>query len=229
MRKLTINADTCTLKGFINSTLRALSSASSEITGSDRPIEHLTKYYDKFKSIDDGFFAEFGVYNGNSLLMAHDHLVKEQSTFKGVIAGFDSFEGLPEKWRGGFEEGVFATQYEIVRKILPERVEVYKGWFQDTIQVFKARHGNIPAALIHHDGDLFLSTTITLQLLDDQIVQGTHMIFDELVGYPGYEGHEIMVALQYPAVCMRRQGRAVTHTTECPANWFSSCVGHYPT
>jgi hypothetical protein len=165
---------------------RALSFASNEITGKDRPIKHLAKYYDKFKSID-GFWAEFGMFNGSLLLMAHIYLVKEQSTFKdGVIAGFDSFEGLPEKWHGWFEKGTFATQYDVVRKVLPERVEVYKGWFHDTIQVFKkARHGDIP-------GDLFLSTTITLQLLDDQIVQGTHMIFDELVGYPGYEGHEII-------------------------------------
>jgi hypothetical protein len=161
---------------FINATLRAFSFASNEITGSNRPIEHLTKYYDKFKSIDDGFWAEFGVFNGSSLPMAHDYLVKEQSAFKGVIVGFDSFEGLPENWCGGFEKGMFTAQHETVCKVLPERVEVYKGWFQDTIQVFKARHDDIPAALIHHDGDLFLSTTITLQLLNDQIVQGTHMI-----------------------------------------------------
>ena len=161
---------------FINATLRAFSFASNEITGSNRPIEHLTKYYDKFKSIDDGFWAEFGVFNGSSLPMAHDYLVKEQLAFKGVIVGFDSFEGLPENWCGGFEKGMFTAQHETVCKVLPERVEVYKGWFQDTIQVFKARHDDIPAALIHHDGDLFLSTTITLQLLNYQIVKGTHMI-----------------------------------------------------
>ena len=43
-----------------------------------------------------------------------------------------------------------------------------------------------------YDGDLFLSTTITLQLLSDRIVPGTHMIFDELLGYKGYEKHELL-------------------------------------
>jgi len=105
------------------------------------------------------------------------------------IAGFDSFEGLPEEWRAGFDKGTFSNTYE---SVLPESVELYKGWFHDTIQDFKATHTNVPVALIHHDGDLFLSTTITLQLLDDRIAPGTHMIFDELIGYPGYENHEIM-------------------------------------
>ena len=100
VRKLTITAETCSLKGFINATLRALSFASNEITGSDRPIEHLAKYYDKFKSID-GFWAEFGVFNGDSLLMAHSYLVKEQSTFNdSVIAGFEETTLTPRsiKW-----------------------------------------------------------------------------------------------------------------------------------
>ena len=180
------------MKEFINAALHSLSHASEDITGSDRPIEHLAKNYGKFKSIKNGFWAEFGVYNGGTLLMAHNEL-DQQSTFTGVIAGFDSFEGLPEDWRGGYSKGAFTAQsYETVRNLIPESVELYQGWFQDTIQDFKAKHTNVPAAVIHHDGDLFLSTTITLQLLDDHIIPGTHMVFDELVGYSGYEGHEIL-------------------------------------
>lgn len=194
-RTLTINEATSSLKGFINTTLHALSHASRDITGSDRPIEHLATNYDKYKSIDNGFWAEFGVFNGGTLIMAYNQLVggpKSSSEFTGVIAGFDSFDGLPEKWRGSFDQGAFATQYEKVRNSIPESVELYRGWFQDTIIDFKTNHADVPAAVIHHDGDLFLSTTITLQLLDDRIVPGTHMIFDELIGYPGYEGHEIL-------------------------------------
>lgn len=191
VRTLTINEATYSLKGFINMTLHALSHASNDITGSDRPIEHLAKKFDNFKSIKNGFWAEFGVYTGGTLKMAHDQL-QEQSKFNGVIAGFDSFEGLPGEWRPGFDKGMFTATYESVRNLVPESVELYKGWFHDTIQDFKATHTNIPAALIHHDGDLFLSTTITLQLLDDRIAPGTHMIFDELIGYKGYENHEIL-------------------------------------
>lgn len=193
-RTLTVKKATSSssLKDFINATLRSLSHASKDITGSNRPIEHLAKNYDKFKSIKKGFWAEFGVFNGATLIMAFNELSQQTKFNGGVIAGFDSFEGLPEQWRVGFNKGAFTSQYETVRSLVPNSVELYKGWFQDTIQDFKAKHTNVPAAVVHHDGDLFISTAITLQLLDDRIAPGTHMVFDELVGYPGFEGHEIL-------------------------------------
>ena len=188
----TLTTKNLTFPEFVHATLKALDHASKDVTGDIRPIEYLVKNYDKFPSIQNGFWAEFGVFYGSTLRLAEKEL-RAQETFSGVLAGFDSFEGLPEKWRPDFEEGQFGQQglYETVRRKLPREVELYKGWFQDTITVFKGKHSEIPAAVIHHDGDLFLSTTITLQLLDDRIHPGTHMIFDELIGYPGFEKHEI--------------------------------------
>jgi hypothetical protein len=164
-----------TLPEFIDATLKALDLASKDITGDERPIDFLVKHYDEFPSITNGFWAEFGVFYGSTLDMAHKGLVS-QKTFGGTIAGFDSFEGLPEKWRDGFDKGKFGENsrtFKQVRSKLPPEVELYKGWFQDTIPVFKDNHSGNPAALIHHDGDLFLSTTITLQLLDNRIKPGT--------------------------------------------------------
>ena len=197
---------------FINDTLKVLDLASRDITKHERPIDFLVNHYDRFPSVKNGFWAEFGVWRGTTLLSAYEGL-RNQTTFEGTIAGFDSFEGLPEKWRNGFDEGRFGFDtfdglpekwrngtedgrfsdlYTKVRVKLPPEVELYKGWFQDSIPVFKASHSGIPAALIHHDGDLFLSTTVTLQLLNDRIKPGTHMIFDELVGYVDFEKHEIL-------------------------------------
>ncbi len=42
--------------------------------------------------------------------------------------------------------------------------------------------------------------TTTVRLLNQQVIT-----------------REDNISLQYPAVCMRRHRRAVTHTTECPA------------
>mmetsp|Transcript_43274 Transcript_43274/g.73810 ORF Transcript_43274/g.73810 Transcript_43274/m.73810 type:complete len:301 (-) Transcript_43274:57-959(-) len=194
-RTLRIDATTRDLPNFINATLHALDFASKEVTHDDRPIVHLATNYDKYATIPGGFWTEFGVFQGSTLLMATNELLSKSKTFNnGPIAGFDSFEGLPEKWRKDFGEGTFGLnddQYTTLRKKLPDEVKLYKGWFQETIPAFKAEHDGVPAALIHHDGDLFLSTTITLQLLNDRILPGTHMIFDELVGYPEYEKHEI--------------------------------------
>lgn len=166
-----------------------------------KPIEEILPFFNDASKSDqflvNGFWAEFGVFRGNTLKFATDTLLQEpmvSRVFKGPFAGFDSFEGLPEDWRERFPKGTFrdGDVYNFVRNRLPPEVELYKGWFQDTITQFKANHPNIPAAFIHHDGDLFLSTTITFQLLSDRIVPGTHMIFDELLGYKGYEKHELL-------------------------------------
>ena len=188
----TLTTTNQTYPEFIHSTLQALHFASLEISSNTRPIDYLVKHYDQFPSLPNGFWAEFGVYYGWTLQLAHKEL-KKQSSFQGILAGFDSFEGLPEKWREDFEKGNFGIKglYQRVRRKLPQDVELYKGWFQDTIPTFKKKHATMPAAVIHHDGDLFLSTTITLQMLDDRIQPGTHMIFDELIGYPEFEKHEI--------------------------------------
>jgi hypothetical protein len=193
-RTLKINDTTTSLNNFINATLSALGYASEEVTGEERPISFLARNYDKYPSIKDGFWAEFGVFQGSTLQLAHKELSTSKH-FQGTIAGFDSFEGLPEVWRKGFDEGFFAIserQYDEVRSKLSHDVGLYKGWFQETIPVFKTKYIGVPASVIHHDGDLFISTTITLQLRSDRIWPGTHMIFDELVGYPGFEKHEIL-------------------------------------
>ncbi len=87
-RRLAINEATSSLEGFINATLHSLSQASIDITGSDRPITHLATNYNKYKTVNHGFWAEFGVYNGGTLKMAYNQLVvqQESESFNGVIA-----------------------------------------------------------------------------------------------------------------------------------------------
>uniref|UniRef100_A0A6S8VWD7 Uncharacterized protein n=1 Tax=Chaetoceros debilis TaxID=122233 RepID=A0A6S8VWD7_9STRA len=197
-RKLYIGEDK-SLSEFIEEVLRKLNLA----TLNARPIDELSLKFpeisESFQTIQTGFWAEFGVFQGLTLGLAAKELLKlpekKQRSFQGVMAGFDSFQGLPEVWRDGFTKGAFGKRknlYQTVRSKLPDDVELYKGWFQDTIGSFKKEHPRMPATFIHHDGDLFISAVITFQLLTDRIVPGTHMIFDELIGYPDYEKHEML-------------------------------------
>jgi hypothetical protein len=73
----------------------------------------------------------------------------------------------------------------------PADVELYAGWFEDSISSFLAKHPRMPAAFLHLDADLFSSTIIALSMINNRIVPGTLMCFDELHSYPGYEKHEI--------------------------------------
>ena len=188
-RMLRVDAST-TLPSFIESVFHALNKASID----DRPISFLPAHYDTFASVPGGFWVEFGVFRGNTLEAAHANLSKQQK-FTGTIAGFDSFEGLPEDWLRHFKAGSFGEQkdlFTMVRKRLPDEIELHKGWFQDTIPAFLTAHPEEPAAVVHLDGDLFVSATIPLSTLDERIIPGTHLIFDELILYPDYQKHEIM-------------------------------------
>ena len=148
-------------------------------------------------ALPGGFYAEFGVFEGKTLSKARALLKPSDPNathFFGPIAGFDSFMGLPEKWRDGFDAGRFGRQglYEYVRSQIPSDVSLHKGWFQETIAGFLAERPGMPAAFIHHDGDLFISTAITFSLLDRRIVPGTIVCFDELHSYDGWEKHEML-------------------------------------
>lgn len=56
-------------------------------------------------------------------------------------------------------------------------VTFYKGWFIDTIPVYKKCAESI--ALLHIDCDLYSSTIDVLYNLNDYIVPGTIIVFDE--------------------------------------------------
>ena len=60
----------------------------------------------------------------------------------------------------------------------PERTIVHKGWFEDTIEPYKEAYPK-PVSFIHCDADLHSSTQTILHGLNDQIVPGTILLFDE--------------------------------------------------
>ena len=80
-------------------------------------------------ALSEGFWAEFGVYRGATLIQAHRHLKKPATgglgettcRVNGTMAGFDSFEGLPEKWRDTHPLGTFreVDLYSRVRNDVP--------------------------------------------------------------------------------------------------------------
>lgn len=132
-------------------------------------------------ALSSGFWAEFGVFQGKTLVKAYRELVQKKTLFQGIIAGFDSFQGLPEKWRS-YQQGFFSTNFDKVRKSVPKDVVLKVGWFQNTIGEFLEEHPRLAATLINHDGDLFVSTAITFALAGQRIVSGTIMCCKYVMG-----------------------------------------------
>lgn len=124
---------------------------------------------------EEGMIAEFGVYKGVAL-----KVICESVGCKPVFA-FDSFEGLPENWNRGPD--VYSRNHFKIderRREWPSNAWLIKGWFSDTIKEFK-RDTVSPFAFIHIDCDLYSSCVDILKGLNDRIVPGTILVFDELV------------------------------------------------
>jgi predicted O-methyltransferase YrrM len=126
-----------------------------------------------------GLFLEFGVASGGTLRTIAEYAPA------GTVFGFDSFEGLPEHWRSGYDAGQFAQEQ------LPEvpGAELVVGWFDATLPGFLEQHRE-PVAFLHLDADLYSSTKVLLDLLQPRLRPGTVILFDEYFDDPGWEEHE---------------------------------------
>ena len=127
----------------------------------------------------DGHILEFGVYSGRTINYIASLFPNK------CIHGFDSFEGLPEAWRDGFDKNRFSLNF------LPDvhnNVVLHKGWFNESIPEFLHNVGSErKIAYLHIDCDLYSSTKIIFNHLGHLFVDGTVIVFDEYFNYPGWE------------------------------------------
>ena len=123
-------------------------------------------------------WLEFGVASGKTI-----NYISKFTNDK--VYGFDSFEGLPEKWRDGFGKGRFSRNGNFPK--VNSNVELIKGWFHETLPNFIKNH-NKKVSFIHMDADLYSSTKCIFNNLKDYIDKDCIIIFDELVNYPGFDG-----------------------------------------
>lgn len=122
----------------------------------------------------DGWALEFGVGGGGSLSLIAERM---------PVIGFDSFSGLPEDWRPGFEAGAFA-QAKIPQV---ENATIVVGLFDDTLPAFDWPER---VGLVHLDADLYSSTVTALCYAGHLLQPGTVVAFDEYHSYDGSEDHE---------------------------------------
>ena len=134
-----------------------------------------------------GSYLEFGVYKGDSINFIAEKIGEQ------AIYGFDSFEGLPENW-GAAAKGAFDRDGQLPN--VRENVTLYKGWFDETIDLFLQEHPE-PVAFIHADADLYSSTSTILTKLQSRIKTGTVIVFDEYFNYPEWKEHEYKAFMEF--------------------------------
>ena len=138
----------------------------------DATREKWIKFHAEYSFKITGYWMEFGVREGTTI----EQFLKYNPAVH--IHGFDSWQGLPEDWDVG-NKIYKAGDMAVPMPVFDDRVQLWKGWFQETIDPWKQKHkGHIQ--LLHVDGDLYSSATTVLTKLNDRIVPGTVIIFDEI-------------------------------------------------
>ena len=149
----------------------------------------------------DGYFIECGVGAGAQIAAMKLAMDDEGGHFD--IYGFDSFEGIPLAGPNDLEQpgigkithdtslpeserlvssGITVHSADDVRRNIKKfglggPMFLIRGWFQNTLQLYKKTL--TPIVLLRLDGDLYESTICCLENLYDNVVEGGVVIIDD--------------------------------------------------
>lgn len=136
----------------------------------------------------NGYIAEFGVYEGRSINILADLITPN------TIVGFDSFFGLQEDMplepKGNFN----------LNGVLPkvkENVVLVKGWFEDSLPIWLKQNPG-PFSFVYIDSSTYKAAITVLELLGPtRIIKGTYILFDEYLGFYGWQNQEFKAWQEY--------------------------------
>jgi len=140
----------------------------------------------------NGLVLEFGVEKGLSINRIARRTPRE-------VHGFDSFQGLPQRWAGTREgQGAFDRKGRLPK--VEKNVRLHVGWFDATLEKFLAAQApDATVAFLHIDCDIYDSTRVVFEHLDKRLVAGSVIVFDEYFNYPGWQQHEFRAFQEFIA------------------------------
>lgn len=150
-----------------------------------------------------GDYYEFGVYRGHSLISSwlsyrrsNGHILNAKDlpfereggvanfmAHRSMFYGFDTFAGMPENDEGEdtLATGTFMASEQSTRELCAAvglkapRLRLVPGLFSDNAQAI----GSAPAAIVHLDCDLYLSSRDALNIIGPRLVQGSVLLCDD--------------------------------------------------
>jgi hypothetical protein len=149
-----------------------------------KPFRDYSKRFDLYGYIANSvssssepiIYLEFGVAEGASF-----HWWQKANPHKdSLFFGFDTFEGLPEKWGAFYKKGDMKFS---MPELTDKRGSFVKGIFQDTVTPFiaanRAALTSDKRKIILLDADLYSATIFTLSQLYPTLKKGDIILFDE--------------------------------------------------
>lgn len=119
-------------------------------------------------------YLEFGVYRGTSMRWWVGRLSHPDSRF----IGFDTFTGLPERWRRSEPVGWFNADGKLP-DIPDARCQFEPGLFQETLPKFIEQTDLSKKLVVQLDADLYSATLFVLARLAPHLKTGDILFFDE--------------------------------------------------
>ena len=148
------------------------------------PVRNYKKRYELYAFVNNHYqqadqplvYLEFGVAAGASF----QWWMSSNNNKDSLFFGFDTFEGLPEKWGGFYEKGSMRFDMPVLEDA---RGTFIKGLFQDSLPGFIREHEQILNARVRKvilmDADLYSATIFTLSQLFPMLHKGDIIMFDE--------------------------------------------------
>lgn len=149
-----------------------------------RWIKQQQNHIDNLHKLHLASILDCGVWKGNSTRALARMFPNK------TIYAFDSFEGLPDNWVTSTKGTFKLTEEEFKDLNFPSNSEIFKGWFSKTLPLWKSSMSATVISLIRIDCDIYSSTKDILDSVGDMFIPGTVIIFDELIGYLGWQNHE---------------------------------------
>lgn len=142
-------------------------------------------------------FFEFGCFTGSSI----NFFAKSLPEMK--LYGFDSFEGLPNDWKGHHaSRGSFNLKGKV--PTVESNVVLVRGWFDQVLPEFNAKNTDLNPCFLHIDSDTYESATCVLHNMRKHIKPGMIILFDEYLGYPNWKQGEYLAWQEFCSSCSIR-------------------------
>lgn len=148
------------------------------------PVRDYNKRYQLYQFIMDHFgcadekivYLEYGVAAGASF----NWFMQQNQHAESRFFGFDTFEGLPEKWGSFYDKGDMRFSMPAIND---SRGSFVKGLFQDSLPGFIHENSGLLSMakrrIILMDADLYSATIFTLSQLYPHLRKGDIILFDE--------------------------------------------------
>lgn len=164
--------------------------------------------YESFKKVKawklSGSYMEFGVYKGQSIVFAHQHMKslfgdnKSDTNQFGInhIFAFDSFSGIggvtQDELSGPFQDGDYAfslkdfTATLELKRVPTKSITVVPGFFETSLT--KTLQDNIVSraprvAVLNIDCDIYAPSLLALKFCEPMLAQSTIVLFDDFFSY----------------------------------------------